>query len=211
MGEQKKLKKENCPQCQVSNETIEQLKESGFNKREEYISQKEQKERERLDRVRQKKIKKILTFGVPALLILALMGLGGWKYSKTIPIQKEEKPKITVFYSPTCSCCKEYLAYLKVQGFPVEEKETRDMLSVKEKYQIPSEMESCHTAVIGDYFIEGHVPAEAIKKLLEEKPKIDGIALPGMPSGSPGMPGPKKGTLKIHGLSGGQMQDFLEM
>lgn len=204
-------KKENCPHCQVSSETIEQLKESGSNKREEYISKKEQKEKGRLDRVRQQKNKKILFFGAPALLILALIVFGVWKYSGTVPVQKEDKTKITVFYSPTCSCCQEYLTYLSAQGFQVEKKETRDMLSVKEKYGIPSEMESCHTAVVNDYFIEGHIPVEAIKKLLKEKPKIDGIALPGMPSGSPGMPGPKKGTLKIHGLSGEQMQDFLEI
>lgn len=204
-------KEEKCPHCQVSDETIEQLKKSGSDKKEEYVFKKEQKEKESLSKNRRQKIKKILIFGAPALLILALLVFGGWKYSKRPIVPKEEKPKITVFYSPTCSCCKEYLAYLSSQGFQVEKKETRDMLSVKEKYGIPSKMESCHTAVINDYFIEGHIPVEAIKKLLEEKPKIDGIALPGMPSGSPGMVGVKKEVFKIHALINGQMQDFMEL
>ena len=170
-------------------------------KKEEYSAKKDEKEKERFYQTRNRKIKKILTFGAPALLILALIIFGGWKYNKIVPIPKEEKPKITVFYSPTCSCCKEYIPYLRKQGFSVEAKSTADMLSIKEQYQIPSEIESCHTAIIGDYFVEGHMPIEAIKKLLEEKPDILGIALPGMPQGSPGMGGIKKASFQIYGLS----------
>lgn len=83
------------------------------------------------------------------------------------------------------------------------------MLSVKEKYQIPPEMESCHTSVIGDYFVEGHMPVEVIDKLLEEKPEINGITLPGMPQGSPGMAGLKSGKWTIYSLSNGQSSEFL--
>ncbi len=84
-----------------------------------------------------------------------------------------------------------------------------DMTSIKQAYQIPQNMISCHTAVIEDYFVEGHVPVEAIKKMLEEKPAIDGIALPGMPPGSPGMPGKKTEALKIYALSDGKKSEFM--
>ncbi len=83
------------------------------------------------------------------------------------------------------------------------------MTSVREYYQIPEGMESCHTAIINGYFVEGHVPVAAIKKLLEEKPNIDGIALPGMPSGSPGMPGQKNEAFHIYALSDGKSSEFM--
>lgn len=72
-------------------------------------------------------------------------------------------------------------------------------------------MQSCHTTVIGGYYIEGHVPVEAIKRLLEEKPQIDGIALPGMPAGSPGMSGSKEGPFVIYSISGGQTSEFMRI
>ena len=83
------------------------------------------------------------------------------------------------------------------------------MSSIKEKYQIPPSMRSCHTVVIEDYFVEGHVPIEAIKKLFAEKPDIDGIVLAGMPSGSPGMPGQKTEAFKIYALRDSQTSEFM--
>lgn len=155
-------------------------------------------------------MKKIIVF------ILAIVLLGGavlfileFNPPKTNENQSNiEKPKITVFYSPTCSCCREYISYLKTKGFSVEEKQTRDMLSIKEQYNISQEMESCHTSVIRDYFVEGHIPIEAIEKLSADKSEIDGIALPGMPVGSPGMGGFKMGKFKIYGLSKNQASIF---
>ncbi len=84
-----------------------------------------------------------------------------------------------------------------------------DMTSIRQKYQIPQDMISCHTAVIGDYFVEGHVPVKAIEEMLEEKPAINGIALPGMPPGSPGMSGEKTETFKIYALLDGAKSDFM--
>ncbi len=105
---------------------------------------------------------------------------------------------------------------MKEQGFQVEtiytteETYTEDVSSaLTKKYQIPRNMESCHTAVIEDYFVEGHMPVEAIIKLLEEKPDIDGISLPGMRSGSPGMPGQQAGAFKIYALSDGTTSEFM--
>lgn len=157
------------------------------------------------------KQKSIIVF----FLLVLLISSGIFFWYNYLPKENQEagpikpgKPKITVFYSPTCSCCKTYIAYLRRNDFKVEALSTHDMLSIKEKYQIPSEMESCHTSVIGDYFIEGHMPIEAINKLLEEKPEISGISLPGMPVGSPGMGGVKRGLFTIYGLRGDQVLEF---
>lgn len=112
-----------------------------------------------------------------------------------------QKIKAIVYKSPTCGCCRVYVAYLKKQGFDVEIRDMQDTQSIKNKYKIATDKLSCHTTVIGDYFFEGHIPVEAIAQVLKEKPKIKGIALPGMPSGSPGMPGPKYEKFAIYQLS----------
>lgn len=111
-----------------------------------------------------------------------------------------------VYKTPTCGCCQEYIGYLKTNGFKVEVKEVDDKEAekIKKQIQIPFDLWSCHTTFINDYFIEGHVPVEAISKLLTKKPDIDGIALPDMPSGSPGMPGIKFYPFKIHSIKDGK-------
>lgn len=116
--------------------------------------------------------------------------------------------EVTVFKSPNCGCCVQHSAYLERNGFDVTIVETNEMASIKADHNIPHNMQSCHTAVIGDYFVEGHMPVEAINKLLEEKPAIEGITLPGMPSGSPGMPGPQLDPFVIYRLENGQGQIF---
>jgi hypothetical protein len=98
----------------------------------------------------------------------------------------------TVYRSPSCGCCEEWISYLKSNGFDATVVSTDDLGAVKEKMHVPADMQSCHTAVIAGYVVEGHVPVEAIIKLLGEKPQITGIAVPGMPGGSPGMSGPKE-------------------
>ncbi|MAE42817.1 hypothetical protein CMO93_03525 [Candidatus Woesearchaeota archaeon] len=117
--------------------------------------------------------------------------------------------KITVFKSPTCGCCIGWVAEMRKSGYNIEVKEMNDMSSIRSKYNIPSNMQSCHTAVVGDYFIEGHVPIEAVNKLLTEKPDVDGIALPRMPAGSPGMPGVKNSVWTIYTLNDGSSTNFM--
>ncbi len=109
------------------------------------------------------------------------------------------KGKTAVVYrSPSCGCCANYITYLRRAGVQVEEKLTEDMTAVKKQFGVPEELASCHTTRIENYTVEGHIPMEAIQKLLAEKPvTIAGIALPRMPSGSPGMPGAKYGTFDI--------------
>ncbi|PIN77958.1 CopG family transcriptional regulator [Candidatus Woesearchaeota archaeon CG10_big_fil_rev_8_21_14_0_10_33_12] len=119
--------------------------------------------------------------------------------------------KITVYKSPGCGCCEGYVGELERNGYDVEVVETSDMTLLKEEYNIPRTMQSCHTAIVQDYFIEGHMPIEAIEKLLEEQPDIDGIALPGMPTGTPGMGGTKQGLYTIYSLTNGEAEEFMQI
>ncbi len=116
---------------------------------------------------------------------------------------------MTVYTSPLCGCCIEWIDYMKTTRFQVEVVFRSDMAAVRHEYNIPDDVASCHTAVIGRYFVEGHMPAEAIDKLLLEKPDIDGIALAGMPAGSPGMPGPKEAPFVIVALSRSEQSIFM--
>lgn len=97
-----------------------------------------------------------------------------------------------VYKSPTCGCCKGWATYLQRNGYQVTVIDREDMDTIKDGLGVPDGMRSCHTAKIDGYVIEGHVPVEAIDKLLSERPKAKGIAAPGMPMGSPGMDGPKE-------------------
>ena len=118
---------------------------------------------------------------------------------------------ITIYSSPTCGCCAAYATYLEDEGFAVTLVRTNSVDEIKDRFGIPEDMRSCHTSVIGDYFVEGHVPAAAIQKLLTEKPNVDGIALPGMPSGSPGMNGPQQEPFVIYALAGGVASEFMRI
>ena len=143
------------------------------------------------------------------ILLLLIIIAGCSQPQNTGTGSSNDGNKITVFKSSTCGCCVGWIAELEKQGFDVEARDVADMRSIKQEYNIPRELESCHTAVVGDYFIEGHVPIEAVNELLEEQPDIDGIALPRMPAGSPGMPGVKREPFKIYALSNGEISDFM--
>lgn len=106
-----------------------------------------------------------------------------------------EKPLITVWKSPTCGCCKDWITYVEKNGFATKViSDGNDQ--IRKKMGVPIQFGSCHTAVIDGYAIEGHVPAREIKRLLAEKPNAVGIAVPAMPIGSPGMDGPEYGSRK---------------
>lgn len=94
---------------------------------------------------------------------------------------------ITVYKSPTCGCCKRWIAHLEDAGFEVEAIDSDDMNAVKQRFGVPRNMASCHTARVAGYTIEGHVPADEILRLLSDKPDAVGLSVPGMPVGSPGM------------------------
>ena len=99
-------------------------------------------------------------------------------------------PKITVYKSPTCGCCTKWVSHLQENGFEVETTDLKDLSLAKSMSGITPEQASCHTAKVGGYVIEGHVPAEDIKRLLVERPDARGLIVPGMPKGSPGMEHP---------------------
>ena len=104
---------------------------------------------------------------------------------------------LVVYKSPTCGCCKKWVQHMRDNGFSVEVHEQYNVTPKKDEYGVPRRLRSCHTARIGGYVVEGHVPADVVKRLLEEKPAIAGVAVPGMPMGSPGMEGFRKDPYDI--------------
>lgn len=96
---------------------------------------------------------------------------------------------MTVYKEPTCGCCTKWVEHIEQHGIRVDARDVPDVWAVKDQLGMPRELGSCHTAVIGGYIVEGHVPADIIKRMLRERPAIAGIAVPGMPMGSPGMEG----------------------
>jgi hypothetical protein len=96
-------------------------------------------------------------------------------------------PKIVVSKDPTCGCCGGWVEHIRGAGFSVEVIDTAEINRVKARLGVPAELHACHTAEVGGYIIEGHVPAAAIERLLRDKPRAKGLAVPGMPVGSPGM------------------------
>ena len=118
---------------------------------------------------------------------------------------------LTVWKSATCGCCGGWADYMRAKGYQVSVNVVRDPDAIKVSLGIPEALYSCHTAQIGGYLIEGHVPEKAIAKLLEEKPDLKGIALPGMPSGSPGMDG-TPGVYRVVGFgANGRISRFAEV
>ena len=128
---------------------------------------------------------------------------------KVLASTNNNKLNVEVFKTPSCGCCYGYVLFLEKEKFNVKQTDMRSLHSIKKKYNIPLEMQSCHTTIMGKYFIEGHVPLQAVNKLLKEQPDIDGIALPGMPIGTPGMPGEKEEPYVIYQLIDGKFSVFM--
>ena len=98
-------------------------------------------------------------------------------------------PSVHVYKTPTCGCCSKWVDHMRQAGFTVQAEDVSQQAldAVKMKYGVPAAANSCHTARLAGYIVEGHIPADAVKKMLKERPKVIGIAVPGMPIGSPGM------------------------
>lgn len=126
-------------------------------------------------------------------LVLSLIALGAVLGATRLRAQPSAAVK--VWKDPNCGCCSGWVDHLRRNGFAVAVFETADMQAVKAQRRVPAALASCHTAEVGRYIIEGHVPASAIRRLLSEKPEALGLAVPGMPIGSPGMEG---GTPEIY-------------
>jgi len=101
-----------------------------------------------------------------------------------------DAPTIEVFKTPTCGCCTKWIDHLREAGFTVTAKDLPDVSAIKAANGVPAKLASCHTAIVEGYVIEGHVPASDVRRLLTERPAVSGLAVPGMPMGSPGMEHP---------------------
>lgn len=126
-----------------------------------------------------------------------------WDLEENVAIANAQQ-----YNAPGCGCCKQYASYLRdnIDG-ELAETVPEDIVRVKEKYNVPEDLRSCHTLVLEDYVVEGHVPVQVIGKLLTETPSIDGVALPGMPAGTPGMGGTKQGPWTVYAIGGEQAQE----
>ncbi|MBI3114302.1 MAG: DUF411 domain-containing protein [Rhodospirillales bacterium] len=115
--------------------------------------------------------------------VVAAVGAAGWLL---VPASTAEAD-VMVYKSPSCGCCGGWVDHMRANGFTVAVKERDDLTPVKARLGVPDSLQSCHTAEVGGYVVEGHVPAADIRRLLAERPRARGLAVPGMPAGSPGM------------------------
>ena len=128
---------------------------------------------------------KAFAFGV----VLAVAGLVLYTQLRANParLADDDLSAVTVYKSPTCGCCSKWVDHLQANGFEVKAVDMPDVQPMKQRFGVPEHLASCHTAVVDGYVIEGHVPASDVKRLLAERPDVAGLAVPGMPIGSPGM------------------------
>jgi hypothetical protein len=143
-----------------------------------------------------------------AVIVLAACGGPGAPRATTSDQVAAATRAMTVYRSPDCSCCHLWIDIARADGWQVATVNRLDMADFKAGVGVPAEFASCHTTQVGGYFVEGHVPLEAVEQLLAEKPDIDGIALPGMPAGSPGMGGLADGPFEVLAISDGVVTVF---
>jgi hypothetical protein len=153
-----------------------------------------------------------MIIGILAVVLVGGIWLSMAKSSVSGAFAALDIDEVTVYKSPSCGCCGLYADYLNSKGLDAKVEERGDLTPIKKKYGVPQSVQSCHTTIIGGYFVEGHIPVEAIAKLLEEQPDIKGIAMPGMPSGSPGMPGSKTEEWVIFAVKDdGSREEFMRI
>ena len=149
----------------------------------------------------------LITVLVGGAGVVALIGVP----TGIAPLRAEPAPTrgdVTLYKNPQCGCCEAYADYLRHSGFSVKAVSTNDLTMMGQKYGISDELQPCHISIIGGYVVGGHIPIEVIDRLLSEKPQIIGITLPGMPVGTPGMPGNKPGPLEIYEIGKGELKVY---
>jgi len=129
--------------------------------------------------------------------VVVVLGIGGFAYFASGPTPLAAEQTLVVYKSPTCGCCEEWVAHLRREGFEVETHDQMDMNTIKARFGVPGTLTSCHTATVANYIIEGHVPADAIARMLQDRPPVTGLAVPGMPGGAPGMESAPKVSYNI--------------
>jgi hypothetical protein len=123
-------------------------------------------------------------------LVLAALLLATFASAASVVAQRSGSaplPQVVVYKDANCGCCSLWIEHLQKAGFPVRWVNSTEMAAIKTKHRVPATLGSCHTAVVDGFVVEGHVPADDVKRLLTSRPKVLGIAVPGMPIGSPGM------------------------
>jgi hypothetical protein len=141
--------------------------------------------------------------------LLAACGESGSERTQTN--SAERGISVTLHRAEGCSCCAVYADYLRDNGFTVELDTVDDLGPIRQRYSIPEAAVGCHTSVLDDYVVEGHVPVEAIDRLLTERPAIDGISVVGMPTNSPGMGEPNGEPLDVVSFHNGRVEDYLSV
>lgn len=143
-----------------------------------------------------------------ATLALTACAVGEDSAGVSADARTVDAPTMTIYRSPDCSCCHAWADIARGNGWTVASADKLDMNAFKTEVGVPVEYASCHTAVVDGYFVEGHVPLAAVERLLADRPDIDGIALPGMPPGSPGMGGTAEGPFEVLAITDGVATPF---
>lgn len=136
---------------------------------------------------------------VPKLVVMLALGLAA-------PLVAAGEA-VKLYKNPSCTCCEAHANYLRDHGFEVEIVTTHELPSINAEQGLPEEIAGCHTALVGDYVVSGHVPVDSIQRLLREAPDITGISVAGMPAGSPGMPGEMREPIRVFEFTDGQTGD----
>ena len=127
--------------------------------------------------------------------ILNTLALASFAWTGAAAVAGEND--VMLYKNPQCGCCEGHAEHLRQSGFNVTEQATHDLAQMSREAGVPEILEGCHLAFVDGYVVSGHVPASTVRKLLAERPDIKGVVLPGMPTGSPGMPGPKEAPFEI--------------
>jgi len=141
-----------------------------------------------------------LAFGLAIVMSLALSPA---LHSAALAQAAMPANELTVYKSPYCGCCGKWVDYMRGHGFSVKVHDLDDLSAIKTMAGVPSRLQSCHTAMIGGYVLEGHVPVDAVRRLLDSGAKVQGLAVPGMPVGSPGMEGGSPEAYTVYSFAGG--------
>lgn len=163
--------------------------------------------------LRSKNIGDRVRVGGAAVIVLgvALAGCGSTKSierSSPAASSAPARPSVVVYRTPTCGCCKSYEDYLRKHGYGIQSEIRDDLTPIRTDNGVPFEAASCHTVLIDGYAIEGHVPVEAIDKLLAERPAVDGIGIPGMPTNAPGMGEPDGRPIEVISFNNNSVAPF---
>jgi hypothetical protein len=143
------------------------------------------------------------TDGVTTMRALSVLLLIPALILSTWAVAGEGDRQATLYKNPQCGCCEGYADYLRANGFDVTVKPTHDLPLLHGQYGVPEPLVGCHTTLVDGYVVEGHVPINAVLRMLKERPHIKGISLPGMPAGSPGMSGEKAAPFTIYEIGDG--------